>query len=117
MKCHGLKTVEETLSLMQNNLLLILIIFTTGCALAATRPKKEMSYAAAAFKAAILAKAQVMSPSYFRIADFYFLKALACYRRKYFDKAKQYAELSIKFSEVAEFNANKKATFEEMDKN
>ena len=32
-------------------------------------------------------------------------------------KAKQYAELSIKFSEMAEFDSNKKATFDEMDKN
>lgn len=105
------------MSSLRNNLLLILLVFTTGCALSATRPKKEMSYAAAAFKAAKLAKAQVMSPSYFRKAEYYYLKAKASYRRKYFDKARQYAELSIKFSEIAEFNANKKATFDEMDQN
>ena len=39
------------------------------------------------------------------------------YRRKYFDKAKQYAELSIKFSEMAEFDANKKQTFNEIQNN
>ena len=88
-----------------------------GCALTATRPKKEMSMAAAAFKACKLAKAQIISPSLYRKAEFYYLKAKASYRRKYFDKAKQYAELSIKFSEKAEMDANKKTTFEEMADN
>ena len=117
MKCLGLKIEEETLSLLQNNLLVLILVFTSGCAITATRPKKEMSFAAAAFKAAKLAKAQTISPNLYRKAEFYYLKAKGSYRRKYFDKAKQYAELSIKFSEMAEFDANKKETFNEIQNN
>ena len=71
-----------------------------------------MSLAASAFFAARLEKAQVLTPALYRKAEFYYLKAKGSYRRKYFDKAKQYAELSRKFSEKAEFEAKKKATFE-----
>ena len=117
MRCLGQKIEEETLSLLRSNLLTIALIFTTGCAITATRPKKEMSFAAAAFKAAKLAKAQTISPSLYRKAEYYYLKAKGSYRRKYFDKAKQYAELSIKFSEMAEFDANKKETFNEIQNN
>ena len=102
--------------LLRSNTLLVLLLFTVGCAIT-TRPKKEMSFAAAAFKAAKTAKAQTISPSLYRKAEYYYLRAKASYRRKYFDKAKQYAELSIKFSELAEFDANKKETFNEISNN
>ena len=98
------------MSLLPSKIFLILLL--AGCALTASRPKLEMSLAASAFFAARIAKAQVLTPSLYRKAEFYYLKAKGSYRRKYFDKAKQYAELSQKFSEQAEFEAIKKATFE-----
>ena len=88
----GKKIDEETLSLLPSKLLIVLIL--SGCALTASRPKLEMSLAASAFFAARIAKAQVLTPSLYRKAEFYYLKAKGSYRRKYFDKAKQYAELS-----------------------
>lgn len=103
--------------LLRSNSLLFLLVLTVGCAITATRPKKEMSFAAAAFKAAKMAKAQTISPGLYRKAEYYYLRAKASYRRKYFDKAKQYAELSVKFSELAEFDANKKETFNEISNN
>ena len=89
--------------------LLFLIIFLTACGLATTRPKLEMSLAQAAFIAAKESKAEEFSPSLFRKAEIYYLKAKSAYRRKYFNKAKAYAELSKKFSERAEFQSIKKS--------
>ena len=71
-----------------------------------------MSLAAAAFMAAKEAKADVLTPNIFRKAEEYYLKAKSAYRRKYFNKAKQYAVISQKFSEQAEFIANKKKTLD-----
>lgn len=88
---------------------LVIIIFISACGLATTRPKIEMSYAQAAFLAAKEAKADVYAPTLFRKAEIYYLKAKSAYRRKYFNKAKAYAELSKKFSEKAEFDAEIKA--------
>lgn len=87
---------------------LLLLSFFTSCGLATTRPKLEMSMAAAAFMAAKEAKAETLAPNIFRKAEEYYLKAKSSYRRKYFNKAKQYALLSQKFSEQAEFSAIKK---------
>lgn len=89
--------------------LFFLIIFLTACGLATTRPKLEMSLAQAAFIAAKESKAEEFSPSLFRKAEIYYLKAKSAYRRKYFNKAKAYAELSKKFSERAEFQSIKKS--------
>ena len=83
----------------------ILILFGTGCAFVATRPKMEMSLAATAFLAARRAGAQTLSPQYYRRAELYFLRAKALYKKKHFDKAKSYAVLSQEFSEKAEFRA------------
>lgn len=83
-----------------------------GCGLATTRPKQEMSLAQSAFLAAKTAKAEVHAPQLFRKAEIYYLKAKSAYKRKYFNKAKQYATLSQKFAEQAEFAAIKKATQE-----
>ena len=96
-----------------------LVLFTLfiqlwGCGLATTRPKLEMSLAQVAFLAAREAKAQTLSPGIFRKAEFYYLKAKSSYRRKYFNKAKQYAILSKKFSEKAEFIAIRKQTLENL---
>jgi len=92
----------------------ILCLTLGSCGLTTTRPKLEMSLAAAAFLAAKKAKAQTLAPGLFRKSEFYFLKAKASYRKKFFNKAKQYAVLSIKYSEQAEFVSVRKATLENL---
>lgn len=62
-----------------------------------------MSIAAAAFLAAKNSEAQSVAPNLYRKAEYYYLKAKSAYRRKYFNKAKQYATLAQKFSEKAEY--------------
>ncbi|GAB4010773.1 MAG: hypothetical protein Fur0010_04060 [Bdellovibrio sp.] len=94
--------------MVKNLLILSLIFFLGACGLATTRPKTEMAMAQTAFIAAKQAKADQLAPNVFRKAEFYYLKAKSAYRRKYFNKAKQYAILSQKFSEQAEFAAKKK---------
>ena len=71
-----------------------------------------MSYAQAAFLAAKAAKAEIHAPQDFRKAEIYYLKAKSSYKRKYFNKAKQYAILSKKFSEKAEYEAIRKTTLD-----
>ncbi len=88
------------------------LLFLAGCGIATTRPKLEMGLAQTAFVAAQNAKAQTLSPTAYRKAEFYYLKAKSAYKRKYFNKAKQYAILSKKFSEQAELEAVRKATLE-----
>ncbi len=88
---------------------IFLLVSLLSCGLTTTRPKMEMSMAQAAFVAAKKAKAMTLAPGLYRKAEFYFLKARSSYRRKYFNKAKQYAILSKKFSERAEFVATKKS--------
>jgi len=83
-----------------------------SCGLATTRPKLEMSFAQAALLAAKKAKAEVYAPQDYRKAEIYYIKARSNYKRKYFNKAKQYAILSNKFSEKAEFQAIRKAALE-----
>ncbi|MBL7663953.1 MAG: DUF4398 domain-containing protein [Bacteriovoracaceae bacterium] len=94
-------------------LLPFFLIFISGCGLTTARPKFEMSLAQAAFLAAKEAKADEKAPNTFRKAEVYYLKAKSYYRRKYFNKAKEYALLSKKFAEEAEFAAIKKTTLEE----
>ncbi|MCO4793268.1 MAG: DUF4398 domain-containing protein [Bacteriovoracaceae bacterium] len=67
-----------------------------------------------AFLAARDAKAQTLAPGLYRKAEFYYLKAKSSYKRKYFNKAKQYALLSKNFAERAEFVAIRKATLENL---
>lgn len=90
---------------MNKILILFLIILLQGCGLTTTRPKVEMSRAQAAFLAAKKAKADEKAKGPYRKAEIYYLKAKSAYQRKYFNKAGQYAELSIKFSEQAEYQA------------
>ena len=90
----------------------ILSLFLGACGLATTRPKQEMSLAQVAFIAAKNANAGKLAPGLYRKAEFYYLKAKSSYRKKYFNKAKQYAILSKKFSEKAEFVAIRKASEE-----
>ncbi len=80
--------------------------------MATTRPKEEMGLAATAFLAAKEAKAATLAPAIFRKAEYFYLKAKSAYKRKYFNKAKQYAILSKKYSENAEFIAARKAALE-----
>lgn len=67
-----------------------------------------MTLAQEAFIAAKEAGGQSLAPSLYRKAEFYYLKAKSSYRRKFFNKAKKYADLSKRFSEKAEFKAYKK---------
>lgn len=88
---------------------LYLILFLLwGCGLVTTRPKEEMSFAQSAFLAAKESKADVKSPQLYRKAEILYLKAKSAYKRKYFNKAKEYALESQKYSEQAEFDAEKK---------
>lgn len=90
-------------------LLYLVLNLLWSCGIATTRPKLEMNLAASAFQAAREAQADKLSPNLFRKAEIYFLKAKSSYKRKYFNKAKQYATLSQKFSEKAEMNAKLKS--------
>lgn len=93
-------------------LLLSSFILLSACGLVATRPKIEMSLAQAAFLAAKEAGADSQSPTLYRKAEVYYLKAKSAYRRKYFNKAQEYANLSKKFSEQAEYEAVRKKALE-----
>lgn len=88
--------------------LIALVTFLSACGLATTRPKLEMRMAQSAFIAAKASEAQTLAPGLYRKAEFYYLKAKSSYKRKYFNKAKQYAILSKKFSEKAEYVAVRK---------
>ena len=84
----------------------------SACGITTTRPKYEMSLAASAYIAAKEAKADTLAPNIFRKAEEYYLRAKSSYRRKYFNKAKQYAVLSKRFAEQAEYEAVRKTTLE-----
>lgn len=71
-----------------------------------------MSLAQAAFIAAKDAGADIHAPNLFRYAEEYYLKAKSSYRRKYFNKAKEYADASREYSEKAEYEAIRKKTLE-----
>lgn len=73
-----------------------------------------MSLAQVAFMAAKEAQADVKAPGLFRKAEYYYLKAKSAYRRKYFNKAQQYAILSKKYAERAEYIAIRKKTLENL---
>lgn len=92
----------------------IFILVTTlgACGLATTRPKLEMRMAQSAFVAAKEADAQTLSSGLYRKAEYYYLKAKSSYKRKYFNKAKQYAILSRKFAEKAEYISIRKKALE-----
>jgi len=95
------------------NVCLISIIFLASCGLATTRPKLEMSLAQSAFWAAKKAKAAKLTPQLFHKAEYYYLKAMTAYKQKNFNKAKQYATLSQKFSERAEYKAKRQEAFQD----
>lgn len=92
---------------------LVLVLFILGaCGLTTTRPKVEMSLAQAAFLAAKESGADVHAPNTFRKAEDFYLKAKSAYRRKYFNKAQEYALLSKRYSEQAEYQAVRKRALE-----
>lgn len=97
---------------MTIKLILLLCFLISACGLTTTRPKIEMSLAQAAFMAAKERNADVHASSLFRKAEDYYLKAKSAYRRKYFNKAREYAILSKKYSEQAEYSAVRKETLE-----
>jgi hypothetical protein len=98
----------------QWSLIFLVLLILSACGIATTRPKLEMALSQAAFLAARDAKSQTLAPGLYRKAEFYYLKAKSNYRRKYFNKAKQYAMLSKTFSERAEFVSIRKATLENL---
>ena len=85
-----------------------------SCGIATTRPKLEMSLAQVAFLAAKDAQADTKAPGLYRKAEYYYLKAKSSYKRKYFNKAQQYAILSKKYSERAEYVAVRKKALENL---
>lgn len=91
---------------------LLSLFFLGSCGLTTTRPKIEMSLAQAAFLAAKEAGADTQSPTLYRKAEEYYLKAKSAYRRKYFNKAQEYALLSKRFAEKAEYEAVRKKALE-----
>ncbi len=93
---------------------LIMLTFLWSCGIATTRPKLEMSMAQVAFMAAKDAQADIKAPGLFRKAEYYYLKAKSSYKRKYFNKAQQYALLSKKYSEKAEYVAVRKKALENL---
>ena len=93
-------------------LLLVLLFILGACGLTTTRPKVEMSLAQAAFMAAKESGADVHASNLYRQAEDFYLKAKSAYRRKYFNKAQEYALLSKKFSEQAEYAAVRKKALE-----
>jgi len=100
--------------LKKNFVLILIVLFVSACGLATTRPKLEMSMAQTAFMAAKEAQADVKAPGLYRKAEYYYLKAKSSYKRKYFNKAQQYAILSKKYSERAEYVAIRKKTLENL---
>jgi hypothetical protein len=99
---------------MKKIVLFVLIIFITACGLTTARPKYEMSMAQAAFMAAKEAQADIKASSLYRKAEYYYIKAKSSYKRKYFNKALQYALISKKYSERAEYIAIRKKTLENL---
>ena len=83
-------------------------LFLISCGLVTLHPKEEMALAQVAFMAAKKEKGFKYAPAFFRKAEYYYLKAKSAYGKKYFNKAKQYALLSKKFSERAELIAVKR---------
>jgi hypothetical protein len=100
--------------MLKNAIIISCFIFLAGCGLATTRPKLEMSLAQAAFLAAKRSNAQKLAPGLYRKAEFYYLKAKSSYKRKYFNKAKQYAVLSRNFAEKAEYVSTRKKALENL---
>lgn len=106
MKWLGRKTEEEISLLLQcRTTILLCLLGVASCGVTATRPKLEMSIAEEAFLSAKDAGSEELSPREFRLAELSMVKAKTAYKKKFFDKAAQFAKMSIKYSELAELNA------------
>ncbi len=99
---------------MRKLFLISTLFIFTSCGLTTARPKLEMTFAQTAFIAAKDAGAQSLAPNLYRKSEYYYLKAKSSYRRKFFNQAKKYAELSQKFAEQAEFKAYKKKALDSL---
>jgi hypothetical protein len=97
-----------------STIVLSFLFVLTACGLTTTRPKLEMRLAQSAFLAAKKANSQTLSPGLYRKAEFLYLKAKSSYKRKYFNKAKQYAIASKKYAERAEYVAIRKKALENL---
>lgn len=89
-------------------ILLMNLLLASACGVLTTRPKQEMSYAQVAYLAAKEVQADSKAPVLFRKAEFYYLRAKSAYKRKYFNKALELANLSRSYSERAEYIAVQK---------
>jgi hypothetical protein len=83
----------------------VLLMVFNQCALIATRPVQEMSYTAAAIRAAKEVQADTLAPELFRQSSEWFFKAKHEYKFKNFLLAKDYAKKARRFAEQAEFEA------------
>ena len=76
--------------------------------------KTKITFLTAAFIAAKDSGAAQTVPNLYRKAEYFYLKAKSAYRRKYFNKAQQYANISREYSEKAEFASRRKKTLESL---
>lgn len=91
-----------------------LVSILSACGLTTTRPKLEMAMAQSAIMAAKEAGADTKASQLYRKAEYYYLRAKSNYKRKYFNKALEFALLSKKYSERAEYIAIRKKTLENL---
>src|SRR3569832_2271458 len=76
-----------------------------GCALAVSRPVQEMSYTAAAIRAAKEVQADTLAPELYRQSSEWFFRAKHEYKIKNFRLAKEYSLKARGLAEQAEFEA------------
>jgi len=84
---------------------MLFLIGLDGCTLFATRPIQEMSFTAAAIRAAKEVSADTLAPELFRQSGEWFFKAKHEYKFKNFHLAKEYAKKARYFAEQAEFES------------
>lgn len=71
----------------------------------ASRPARQISYAEAAYQAAILAGAETLQPNLFQLSKDALLRARSAYRLKNFKLARQLAMRARHAAEDAEFKS------------
>ncbi len=81
------------------------LVTLTGCTLFATRPVQEMSFTAAAIRAAKEVQSDTLAPEFFRQSNEWFFKAKHEYKYKNFKLAHDYAAKARFFAEQAEFES------------
>lgn len=93
------------LSFFERAALACLLISSSGCAIFATRPVQEMSYAAAALRAAREVQSETLSPDQYRRAQELFEEAKKEYLYKDFYQARSHANQARVLAEKAELNS------------